>query len=136
MPIIFIAFLDPQLLLAPLLFTVAFVCRAARLHAAARARSPARMREQFGTMNAGLAETVTGIEVVKSTAQEAQERRKFERERPRATATPSCATGGSRRATCRRCCSASRSPARFLHGLCLVDARRSSPSASWSPTWG
>ncbi len=36
-----------------------------------------RVRGQFGEMNAGLAETIAGIEVVKSTAQEAQERRKF-----------------------------------------------------------
>ena len=36
------------------------------------------MREQFGKMNTVLTETVTGIEVVKSTAQEAQEQRKFE----------------------------------------------------------
>jgi ATP-binding cassette subfamily B protein len=35
------------------------------------------MRQQFGVMNAGLEETITGIEVVKSTGQEAQERRKF-----------------------------------------------------------
>jgi ATP-binding cassette subfamily B protein len=32
---------------------------------------------RFGEMNAGLTETITGIEVVKSAAQEAQERRKF-----------------------------------------------------------
>jgi ATP-binding cassette subfamily B protein len=37
------------------------------------------MRQQFGTMNAGLEETITGIEVVKSTAQEPQERAKFGR---------------------------------------------------------
>jgi ATP-binding cassette subfamily B protein len=34
-------------------------------------------RWRFGEMNAGLTETITGIEVVKSAAQEAQERRKF-----------------------------------------------------------
>src|SRR5690606_10945719 len=38
-----------------------------------------RMREQFGTLNSGLSETVRGIEVVKVTAQEAQEARKFAR---------------------------------------------------------
>ncbi len=37
------------------------------------------MRYQFGVMNAGLAETITGIEVVKSTAQEEQEKGKFAR---------------------------------------------------------
>jgi ATP-binding cassette subfamily B protein len=35
------------------------------------------MREQFGAMNAGLAESVSGIEVVKGNAQELQEVRKF-----------------------------------------------------------
>ena len=35
------------------------------------------MRMQFGVMNAGLNETITGIEVVKSTVQEAQEKGKF-----------------------------------------------------------
>jgi len=35
------------------------------------------MRMRFGTLNAGLTEAVTGIEVVKSTAQEGQERDKF-----------------------------------------------------------
>ncbi|MDH3676609.1 MAG: ABC transporter ATP-binding protein/permease, partial [Anaerolineae bacterium] len=38
-----------------------------------------KLRGQFGVMNAGLTETVSGIEVVKSTAQEAQEQRKFSR---------------------------------------------------------
>jgi ATP-binding cassette subfamily B protein len=36
------------------------------------------MREQFGTLNAGLAEAVRGVEVIKVTAQEEQERRRFE----------------------------------------------------------
>jgi ATP-binding cassette subfamily B protein len=35
------------------------------------------MRKRFGMLNAGLTEAVTGIEVVKSTAQEGQERDKF-----------------------------------------------------------
>ncbi|MEJ2749897.1 MAG: ABC transporter ATP-binding protein [Anaerolineae bacterium] len=35
------------------------------------------MREQFGTMNAGLAEAVSGVEVVKGSAQERQEVEKF-----------------------------------------------------------
>jgi ATP-binding cassette subfamily B protein len=76
-PIIFIATINPQLLLAPLLFTVFF---ALALRRYTRQLNPvaASMRMQFGTMNAGLAETITGIEVVKSAAQEAQEQRKFE----------------------------------------------------------
>jgi ATP-binding cassette subfamily B protein len=75
-PVVFIAALRPQLLLAPLAFTVAFVLA---LRGYTRRLAPVswEMRQQFGAMNAGLAETVTGIEVVKSTAQEPQEERKF-----------------------------------------------------------
>ncbi len=75
-PIVFIAALDPQLLLAPLAFTVAFVI-ALRRYTRRLAPVSWQMRQQFGDMNAGLAETVTGIEVVKSAAQEPQEERKF-----------------------------------------------------------
>jgi ATP-binding cassette subfamily B protein len=75
-PIIFIGFINSQLLLAPLLFTAAFIVAlrdyTRRLNPVAGA-----MREQFGIMNAGLEETITGIEVVKSSAQEPQEQRKF-----------------------------------------------------------
>jgi ATP-binding cassette subfamily B protein len=39
----------------------------------------AEQRQRFGDLNAGLTETITGIAVVKSAAQEAQERRKFTR---------------------------------------------------------
>jgi ATP-binding cassette subfamily B protein len=77
-PMVFIAFLSPQLLLAPLLFAVGFFFAirdyTRRLNPVSNA-----MRQQFGTMNAGLEETITGIEVVKSTAQEPQERAKFGR---------------------------------------------------------
>jgi len=77
-PIIFIGFIDPRLLLAPLLFTAAF---ALALRRYIRALQPVsnELRAQFGAMNAGLSETITGIEVVKATAQEDQEERKFER---------------------------------------------------------
>lgn len=76
-PLVFIAFIDPRLLLVPLLFVVAFVFA---LRHYMRQLSPVstEMREQFGTLNAGLAEAVRGIEVIKVTAQEQQERRRFE----------------------------------------------------------
>ena len=77
-PIVFIAFLNPQLLLAPLVFTVAYVL-ALRRYMRRLAPVSWQMRQQFGQMNAGLAETVTGIEVVKSAAQETQEQHKFGR---------------------------------------------------------
>jgi len=74
--IISIAFLNVQLLLAPLLFVVVFLFALRRY---SRKLNPIsnQMREQFGTTNAVLNEAVTGIEVVKATAQEEQEQRKF-----------------------------------------------------------
>jgi len=74
--IVSIAFLNVQLLLAPLLFVVVFLFALRRY---SRKLSPIsnQMREQFGTTNAVLNEAVTGIEVVKATAQEEQEQRKF-----------------------------------------------------------
>ncbi|HEX6235062.1 MAG TPA: ABC transporter ATP-binding protein [Jiangellaceae bacterium] len=76
-PLIFIAFIDPRLLLVPGLFVIAFVIA---LRHYMRQLSPVstEMREQFGTLNAGLAEAVRGIEVIKVTAQEDQERRRFD----------------------------------------------------------
>ena len=75
-PIIFIGFIHWQLLLAPLIFTVFYII-AVRNYTRRLTPVTADMRQQFGVMNAGLEETITGIEVVKSTGQEAQERRKF-----------------------------------------------------------
>ncbi len=76
--IIFIGFISPQLLLSPLLFTVVFLIS---LRSYSRKLTPVsdKMREQFGELNATLTESVAGIEVVKATAQEGQEQRKFER---------------------------------------------------------
>lgn len=75
-PLVFIAFLRLELLLAPTLFVVAFVFALRRY---VRRLNPviANQRRSFGELNAGLAETITGIEVVKSSAQEVQERGKF-----------------------------------------------------------
>jgi ATP-binding cassette subfamily B protein len=75
-PIIFIATIDAQLLVAPLLFVLTFVF-ALRDYMARLNPVSGAMRGQFGVMNAGLNETIIGIEVVKSVVQEAQERRKF-----------------------------------------------------------
>jgi ATP-binding cassette subfamily B protein len=71
-----VAFLNIQLLLAPALFVVVFLIALRRY---ARKLNPIsnQMRAQFGTTNAVLNEAVTGIEVVKATAQEEQEKRKF-----------------------------------------------------------
>ena len=75
--LVFIGFVSPQLLLMPLLFTASFLIS---LRYYSRKLNPISdsMREQFGELNAGLTESVTGIEVVKATAQESQEQRKFE----------------------------------------------------------
>ena len=76
-PIIFIAVMNPQLLLAPLAFTAVFIL-AVRRYTQKLNPISGSMRQSFGEMNAGLTEAITGIEVVKATAQEPQERRRFE----------------------------------------------------------
>jgi ATP-binding cassette, subfamily B, bacterial len=75
-PFIFIVFIDPQLLLSPALFLVAF---ALALQLYMRQLTPVsdRMRAQFGVMNAGLNESVRGVEVIKATGQELEERKRF-----------------------------------------------------------
>jgi ATP-binding cassette subfamily B protein len=75
-PLVFIALLRIELLVAPLLFVVAFIF-ALRRYVNQLGPVAGEQRWRFGEMNAGLTETITGIEVVKSAAQEAQERRKF-----------------------------------------------------------
>lgn len=75
-PIVFIAFLKWQLLLSPLLFVVVFIYTL-RLYMRKVEPVAGAQRMLFGQMNSTLTETVTGIEVVKSTAQEAQEEGKF-----------------------------------------------------------
>ena len=75
-PITFIAFIDPQLLIAPVLFVISYIFALRRY---VRQLNPVAgaQRMEFGRLNAGLQETISGIEVVKSAAQEAQERQKF-----------------------------------------------------------
>jgi ATP-binding cassette subfamily B protein len=77
-PIIFIGFLDWRLLLMPAFFVVGFFFTVRRYVRNLEPVSNA-MRANFGKMNAGLNEAVTGIDVVKSTAQEPQEQSKFVR---------------------------------------------------------
>jgi ATP-binding cassette subfamily B protein len=77
-PLVFIATIDPRLLVAPLCFVAAF---GFALRSYMRQLNPVvgELRGRFGVLNAGLNETITGIEVVKSTVQEPQEKEKFER---------------------------------------------------------
>lgn len=74
--LIYIGFVNVQLLLTPVLFTVVFGISLWQYNKRLNAVST-QMREQFGVLNAGLEESITGIEVVKSAAQEVQEKRKF-----------------------------------------------------------
>jgi ATP-binding cassette subfamily B protein len=78
-PIVLVGLLSPELLAAPLIFTVAFYFAVRdymrRLNPVAGAQ-----RAQFGVMNAGLAENVSGIEVVKAYAQERTARARFARD--------------------------------------------------------
>lgn len=75
-PIVFIGILDWRLLGPPAFFCVCFYFALRRYM---RQLNPVsgEMRARFGAMNAGLTESVTGIEVVKSTAREAQEEQRF-----------------------------------------------------------
>jgi len=75
-PLVFIAFLRPELLVAPILFVIAHIF-ALRRYVNQLNPVAGEQRWRFGEMNAGLNETITGIEVVKSAVQEEQERGKF-----------------------------------------------------------
>ncbi|CAA9389100.1 MAG: Heterodimeric efflux ABC transporter, permease/ATP-binding subunit 1, partial [uncultured Chloroflexia bacterium] len=75
-PIIGVAFLDPHLLLAPALFLVFFYWSLRRYTNQLNPVAGAA-RAQFGVMNAGLTESIGGIEVVKAYAQERSARRRF-----------------------------------------------------------
>ena len=75
-PLITISTLDYKLLLMPLLF-LAGLTVALRYHNLNLRPVAGLLRGRFGTMNAGLAETITGIEVVKGFAQEPAEEERF-----------------------------------------------------------
>ncbi len=77
-PIIFIGLLDVRLLAVPLLFTVAFIF-ALRYYMQQLTPVSMEQRMSFAELNASLAESVQGIEVIKVTAQEQAERLKFRR---------------------------------------------------------
>ncbi|HLA45619.1 MAG TPA: ABC transporter ATP-binding protein, partial [Aggregatilineales bacterium] len=75
-PLVFIAFLEPRLLLVPILFVLSYTLVIRRY---VRHLTPVIMnqREQFGKMNTFLEESITGIELVKASTMEAFERAKF-----------------------------------------------------------
>ena len=75
-PIVLVAQIHPSLLLVPSIFVLLLAVTVydynRRLHPVSTG-----LRDQFGTMNAGLAEIISGIEVVKANAQERQAWRRF-----------------------------------------------------------
>jgi ATP-binding cassette subfamily B protein len=75
-PLFLIAQLRLELLLVPAIFLGLFAITLADYNRRLKPVSIA-MREQFGTMNAGLAEAIAGIEIVKANVQERYERAKF-----------------------------------------------------------
>lgn len=77
-PFIFISLIDVRLLLVPILFAIGFFITL-KLYMDKLAPVSGEMRAQFGAMNAGLNEAVRGVEVIKATGQEEQERGKFNR---------------------------------------------------------
>jgi len=77
-PLTYIALTKLELTLVPILFVVCYIITARRY---LRRLNPVitEQREQYGRMNAGLEETLSGIEVVKASAREYFERQKFRR---------------------------------------------------------
>ena len=77
-PIFFIATVSLELLLMPTLFVLSYIVIVRRY---IRRLQPVIMQQrmQYGTLNARLEETISGIEIVKVAAQEIEERRKFRR---------------------------------------------------------
>jgi ATP-binding cassette subfamily B protein len=75
-PIVAIGMLHVELLLVPLIFVV-LLGLTLRLYTRELNPVSDALRQQFGAMNAGLAETISGIEVVKANAREPQEQRRF-----------------------------------------------------------
>lgn len=78
MTLIFIGSINLQLLVIPVLFTASFLI-AVRFYSRQLAPVSDSMREKFGELNAGLNETISGIQVVKAAAQEKEEMHKFEK---------------------------------------------------------
>jgi ATP-binding cassette subfamily B protein len=75
-PVIMIGLIHTKLLLVPLIFSVLLIITVIDYNRRLKPVSIAQ-RETFGTMNAGLAEAVAGIEVVKANIREKYEWKKF-----------------------------------------------------------
>ncbi len=75
-PMVAVAFLRVELLPVPLIFLVLFIF-ALRNYLRRLGPVAGALRAQFGVLNASLTEAISGIEVVKSNAQERQEFKRF-----------------------------------------------------------
>lgn len=75
-PIVLIGVLDPRLLLVPVVYLLTLVVLVWEYNGRLEPVS-VRQRDAFGRMNSGLAEAVEGIEVVKASAMEHYELKKF-----------------------------------------------------------
>ncbi|MCD4687215.1 MAG: ABC transporter ATP-binding protein/permease [Anaerolineae bacterium] len=75
-PLLYIAIIKFELLLVPAIFILTYIWA---VRGYTRKLNPVmqRQREQFGTLNAGLEESISGIEVVKASVQESFERGRF-----------------------------------------------------------
>jgi ATP-binding cassette subfamily B protein len=78
MPLLIAPGLHPTLLLTPILFSVGYVLALRKL---IRDLGPVTQeaRRRFGVLNAGLAEAIEGIEIVKGAAREPEEAERFDR---------------------------------------------------------
>lgn len=77
-PIVFIASVNLELLLVPIGFLLSYIV-VVRRYIARLEPVVMKQRQQHGVMNTRLEETISGIEIVKVAAQEAEERKKFRR---------------------------------------------------------
>ncbi len=78
MPLVLAPRMNPQLMAVPLLFILGYIWALRRYLRVLRPVTELA-RERFGTLNAGLAEAIEGIEVVKGAARERPEAERFER---------------------------------------------------------
>ena len=78
MPLVVTPSIQPQLVLTPILFAVGYVF-AMRYYLRDLQPVTENVRRQFGVMNAGLNESIEGIETVKGAAQEEREVTRFDR---------------------------------------------------------
>ncbi len=75
-PILYIALIEPELTIIPIGFVLIYIVLV-KLYADNLLPVVRDQREQFGKMNSGLEESISGIEVVKASTQEDFERAKF-----------------------------------------------------------